>query len=92
MVAWGEALVRQCEERDGVPEGAGSSGAASGGPEAAGPAGIAERSAWQHSPGLPALEALLAVLGKSEAVLRGGGPAGKPVLQTRYKNMDGVVL
>jgi len=74
MVAWGEALVRQREERDGVLEVAGSSGA------------------WQHSPGQPALEALLAVLAKSEAVLRGGGPAGKPVLQTRYKNIQGVVI
>ncbi len=92
MVAWGEALVRQREERDGVLEVAGSSGAAADRPEAAGPASIAERSAWQHRPGQPALEALLAVLAKSEAVLRGGGPAGKPVLQTRYKNIQGVVI
>jgi hypothetical protein len=92
MVAWGEALVRQREERDGVLEVAGSSGAAADRPDAAGSVSIAERSAWQHSPGQPALEALLAVLAKSEAVLRGGGPAGKPVLQTRYKNIQGVVI
>ena len=57
-------------------------------------ASAAGKSAWQRleaeRPSAQAL--LLAVHGASEAVLGGGLPEGQAVLQTRFKNLDGILI
>ena len=97
MVAWGEALVRRC----GPSSQAGLSSASAADParsssapgRAQGPAPAAGSGtgAWQQ-PGprpSPAAQALLlAVHGASEALLGGGQSA----LQSRFKNLDGVLI
>lgn len=97
MVAWGEALVRH-RGPDGQA-GPGSTSSAdspysSGTPDRAqeaAPAAGPEAGAWRQAGAgpLPAAQALLlAVHGASEALL-GGGQSG---LQSRFKNLEGVLI
>ena len=97
MVAWGEALVRH--RGPGGPAGPSSTSAADSVPSSsmparaqeAGPAVGSETGAWRQAGAapLPAAQALLqAVHGASEALL-GGGQGG---LQSRFKNLEGVLI
>ena len=97
MVAWGEALVRH-RGPDGQA-GPGSASSADSAPSSstparaqeAAPAAGSDTGAWRQAGTgpLPAAQALLlAVHGASEALL-GGGQGG---LQSRFKNLEGVLI
>ena len=99
MVAWGEALVRH--ESPSAQAGLSSTSAADsahssssstpGRKQEAAPAAGSDAGAWRQAGAgpLPAAQALLqAVHGASQALL-GGGQSG---LQSRFKNLEGVLI
>ena len=103
MVAWAEALIPRCghaersslaqsgcSESSPAPPGSGTAGMG----QAALAASTGGKSAWQRLEAeRPATQALLlAVHGASEAVLGGGRSEGQAVLQTRFKNLDGILI
>ena len=106
MVAWAEALVPRSghAERpsptqsgcysESIPAHLGAQSDTAGMRQAALVASAASKSAWQRleaeRPSAQAL--LLAVHGASEAVLGGGRPEGQAVLQTRFKNLDSILI